>query len=194
MENVKIYFGDPWYDPASVKVRNVFLFEVWFLEFTFETYNTWHAVSHNTEIANDLILEADFEFECELRVDNYYEGERNILRFSNTDGNSGVYGDRTLLLNTYNSGGWQWIDIYTDSQDDDWGHLTWIDTPLDGQFTLMVRVKGDEREIWLNGYLQFTDWVGTRIEQRRAKFYGSDAFFEAAGVSIENVRWTNLFE
>lgn len=72
--------------------------------------------------------------------------------------------------------------------------MTWIDTPSSGVFTLMVRCRGDEREIWLDGYLQFTDWVGYRVEQRRARFYGSDPFFDAAGVSIENVRWTNLFD
>lgn len=152
MENVSVYFGDISSESSPIKVRNAFLMEIWFLEFTFDVEgNYYHQVYHGMEIANDLILEQDFEFEADISIDTFHEGERNILRFSNTDGNEGTYGDRTLLLNTYNSGGFQWIDVYTDSQDDLLGHATWIDVVGQSQFTLMIRVKGDEREIWLNG-------------------------------------------
>lgn len=71
LENVDVYFGDPWYDPAPVYVRNVILMEVLFQEFTLTANGSWVPVYHNTELANDLILEADFEFEVEIKINTF---------------------------------------------------------------------------------------------------------------------------
>jgi len=181
------------YSPGLVSVKNLWLMEVNFLEFTIESGDMFIPTQHNMQLADDLILEADFEFECEVQTDEYLEGDRNIFRFTNTETNEGHYGDRSLMVNAWNFWGDMWIDIYTDSTEDTSGHLNYFMLPS-YYFTLKVRVQGDYREVFVDGNSVLYDYVGARHEQRRARFYASDGFFDSAGVSLRNVRWTNLFE
>jgi len=113
--DVDFYFNYG-YLPGNCKVKNLYLLEVNFVEFTVESGEQFIPAQHSWLLMDDLILEKDFEFECEVQINNYAEGDRNIFRFSNTNTNEGYYGDRTLMVNTWNYGeGNEWIDIYTDS-------------------------------------------------------------------------------